>query len=268
MLAQQLTEASSSPEVVWSLILPLLILAVGGIVLVTITSVVPRLRGGGFPAAYTAAVALAAGVSLVPIWRRVTESEGPQLAVADSIGIDAYTVFITGVICVAVFFAAMLLDEYLRREGLDGPDWYVLLLMSASGGILLASAEDLIVTFLGLEILSIAAYVMAALHLRRIESQEAGFKYFLLGAVSSAMFLYGIALVYGATGSTALRSIAGAGVNEAGLDPHASRRSSWSAWLCSSSALRSRSRRFRSTRGRPMSTRVRQRRSLRSWPPG
>ncbi len=218
MFARQLTE-SSSPEIVWSLILPLVILSVGGIVLVTVTSVVPRLRGGGFPAAYTAAVALAAGISVVPIWARVTDSEGPQLAVADAIGIDAVTVFITAVICVAVFFAAMLLDEYLRREGLDGPDWYVLLLMSAAGGVLLASAEDLIVTFLGLEILSIAAYVMAALHLRRIESQEAGFKYFMLGAVSSAMFLYGIALVYGATGSTSLRTIAAAGVNEAGLDP-------------------------------------------------
>ena len=218
MLARQLTE-TPAPEIVWSLILPLLILAVGGIVLVTITSVMPRLRGGGFPAAYTAAVALAAGVAVVPIWSRVTDTEGPQLAVADAIGVDGVTVFITAVICVAVFFAAMLLDEYLRREGLDGPDWYVLLLMSAAGGVLLASAEDLIVTFLGLEILSIAAYVMAALHLRRIESQEAGFKYFMLGAVSSALFLYGIALIYGATGSTALRTIASAGVNEAGLDP-------------------------------------------------
>jgi NADH-quinone oxidoreductase subunit N len=219
MFSQQLAEALSSPEIVWSLILPFLILAVGGIVLVTITSVVPRLRGGGFPSAYTAAVALASGVALVPVWQRVNETEGPQLAVADAIAIDSFTVYITAVICIAVFFAAMLLDEYVRREGLDGPDWYVLLLMSASGGVLLASAEDLIVTFLGLEILSIAAYVMAALHLRRIESQEAGFKYFILGAVSSAMFLYGIALVYGATGSTALRSIAAAGVNEAGLDP-------------------------------------------------
>ena len=219
MFALQPIVEAASPEIVWSLILPFVILSIGGVVLVTITSVVPVLRGGGFPSAFTAAVALAAGVSLVPIWQRVTDTEGPQLAVADAIAIDGFTVFVTAVICVAVFFAAMLLDEYVRREGLDGPDWYVLLLMSASGGVLLAAAEDLIVTFLGLEILSIAAYVMAALHLRRLESQEAGFKYFMLGAVSSAMFLYGIALIYGATGSTALRSIAAAGVNEIGLDP-------------------------------------------------
>ncbi len=71
----------------------------------------------------------------------------------------------------------------------------------------MASANDLIVLFLGLEVLSIAVYVLAAMHLRRIESQEAGLKYFLLGAFSSAFLLYGIALVYGATGSTNMARI-------------------------------------------------------------
>jgi NADH-quinone oxidoreductase subunit N len=84
----------------------------------------------------------------------------------------------------------------------------VLLLLSASGGVIMASANDLIVLFLGLEILSIAVYVLAAMHLRRVTSQEAGIKYFVLGAFSSAFLLYGIALVYGATGSTNLVEIA------------------------------------------------------------
>ncbi len=218
MLAQ-VTETLETPEIEWSLIVPILVLSIGGILLVTITSLVPSLRSNRFPALFTAATAIVAGVSLVDVWRRVDFPDGPQLVVDGAIGVDGYTVFVTAVICVAVFFAALLLEEYLRREGLDGPEWYVLVLMSATGGVLLASAEDLIVTFLGLEILSIAAYVMAALHLRRVESQEAGFKYFLLGAVSSALFLYGVALVYGATGSTALQGIATAGVNERGLSP-------------------------------------------------
>src|SRR5882757_187199 len=72
----------------------------------------------------------------------------------------------------------------------------------------MASANDLIVMFLGLEILSIAAYVLTAMHLRKPESQEAGVKYFVLGAFSSAFFLYGIALVYGSTGTTNLGKIA------------------------------------------------------------
>jgi NADH-quinone oxidoreductase subunit N len=92
--------------------------------------------------------------------------------------------------------------------------------MSAAGGMIMAASQELILTFLGLEILSIAVYVLAALHLRRSQSQEAAFKYFILGAVASALFLYGIALIYGATGSTSLNVIAGArGPNAAGLNP-------------------------------------------------
>ncbi len=103
---------------------------------------------------------------------------------------------------------ALLARPYLRREDLPGAEVYVLLMLSAAGGIVMASADDLIVLFLGLEILSIAVYVLAALHLRRIESQEGAMKYFVLGAFASAFLLYGMALVYGATGSTRLALVA------------------------------------------------------------
>ena len=82
------------------------------------------------------------------------------------------------------------------------------MLCSATGMMLMASANDLIIVFLALEILSIALYVLAAFDRRRLESQEAGLKYFILGSFSSAVFLYGIALTYGATGSTNLTKIA------------------------------------------------------------
>ncbi|MDQ1367686.1 MAG: NADH-quinone oxidoreductase subunit, partial [Acidimicrobiaceae bacterium] len=87
-------------------------------------------------------------------------------------------------------------------------EFYVLALLSASGAMVMSAANDLIVVFLGLEILSIALYVMAAYHRRRVESGEASMKYFILGAFSSAIFLYGTALCYGATGSTRLSEIA------------------------------------------------------------
>ena len=115
--------------------------------------------------------------------------------------------FCTIVLCAAVILGALLLDGFLRREGMDGAEPYVLMLLSASGGLIMASANDLIVVFLGLEILSIAVYVLAAMHLRKTTSQEAGIKYFVLGAFSSAFFLYGIALIYGGTGSTNLVDI-------------------------------------------------------------
>jgi NADH-quinone oxidoreductase subunit N len=82
------------------------------------------------------------------------------------------------------------------------------MLLSGTGGLVMAAANDLIVIFLGLETLSIALYVMAGYHLRRPESQESAIKYFVLGSFSSAFLLYGIAMVYGATGSTNFTQIA------------------------------------------------------------
>jgi NADH-quinone oxidoreductase subunit N len=123
------------------------------------------------------------------------------------VGIDGFSIFVTIVICSGVILGALLADGYLRRERLEGPEFYVLMLLSATGGVIMAMANDLIVLFLGLETLSIAVYVLSAMHLRRAQSQEGGLKYFILGAFSSAFFLYGIALIYGATGSTNLITI-------------------------------------------------------------
>ena len=116
--------------------------------------------------------------------------------------------FLTIAICCAVVLSALIMEAYLVREGLDGPEYYVLVLLSASGGVIMATANDLIVLFLGLEILSIALYVLAGSHVRKQESQESALKYFILGAFSSAILLYGIALVYGAVGTTNLTGIA------------------------------------------------------------
>ena len=214
-------QAATSPEVVWSLLWPLLFLSIGGVLLVTVTSVVPALRRPGMPAALTILIGGAAFVSTIPVWRRVVDTEGPTTVIAGAMSVDAFTVVMTAIIAASVVMTALVLDDYLRREGLDGPEWYVLLLMSASGGVLMAAADDLIVLFMGLEILSIAVYVLAALHLRRTDSQEAGFKYFVLGAFSSALFLYGIALIYGATGTTQIDQIAANlfRTNEAGFTP-------------------------------------------------
>ena len=98
-------------------------------------------------------------------------------------------------------------DGYLRREGVHGAEFHVLAMVSASGAMLMGMANDLIIVFLGLEILSIALYVLTAFNYRRAASGEAALKYFILGGFSSAIFVYGIALTYGATGSTNLTQI-------------------------------------------------------------
>jgi NADH-quinone oxidoreductase subunit N len=124
------------------------------------------------------------------------------------VAVDGFAVFVQTVVLLSTLLALFLSAGYVTREHLEAPEYYALILCSATGMLLMASANDLIIVFLALEILSIALYVLAAFDRRRLTSQEAGLKYFLLGSFSSAVFLYGIALTYGATGSTNLTRIA------------------------------------------------------------
>jgi NADH-quinone oxidoreductase subunit N len=213
-----------TPTIDWGGILPIIVLFAGAILLITVCSLVRR-RPKGFYAGWTVITALIAIATSVPLWARVQGFDdilghdtfvfwhytppfkGPFSVIAASVGVDGFTVFATVVICSALALGAFAADSYLRREGLDGPEFYVLMMLSAAGGVIMASANDLIVLFIGLETLSIAVYVLAAMNLKRVQSQEAGMKYFVLGAFSSAFFLYGIAMIYGATGSTNLVGI-------------------------------------------------------------
>jgi NADH-quinone oxidoreductase subunit N len=101
---------------------------------------------------------------------------------------------------------AMSLD-YNRREGITAGESHVLLLLATSGMMILAAARDLIIVFLGIELMSIAIYVLVGINRRQERSAEGAIKYFLLGAFSTAFLLYGIALVYGATGATNFATI-------------------------------------------------------------
>lgn len=192
-----------TPEIVWSAIAPNLVLMLGGVLLLTVVSLLRGRTPQWFAATWTIATATLSFLTIIPLWERVRD-EGASTVMAGAVGLDGFSLFVTGVICISVALSALLLEGYLRREDMDGAEWYVLVMLSASGGVTMASANDLIVLFVGLEILSVAAYVLTAMHARRISSQEAGLKYFVLGAFASAFLLYGIAMVYGATGSTNL----------------------------------------------------------------
>jgi NADH-quinone oxidoreductase subunit N len=210
--AQAAAEVVETPSVDWAALLPVLIMVGGALLLLVVDALSLRTPVRGSYALFTVVVSGAAIVASVPLWQEVRDpDEGPFSILRGALGIDGFSVFFFVVLSVSVILAALVADAYLRREGLDGPELYALVMLSASGGMVMAAANDLIVMFLGLEILSIAVYVLAAMHLRRIQSQEAAVKYFVLGAFSSAFFLYGIALVYGATGTTRLSGIAGYG---------------------------------------------------------
>ncbi|MGI8983946.1 MAG: NADH-quinone oxidoreductase subunit N [Acidimicrobiales bacterium] len=207
MIAQ--LEPVALPHVEWSLLAPELIL-IGGALALLVAGTFRRDRTmAAASCVFTVAVAVAALVASWGLWQDVGGgSGGARLAVADAVVLDGFAVFFTVVICTTVGVGALLAHGYLERERLEAPTFFVLMMLSASGGILMAKANDLILIFLGLEILSIALYVLAGYHQRREESREAAIKYFVLGAFSSAFLLYGIALTYGATGSTNLGFIA------------------------------------------------------------
>jgi len=109
----------------------------------------------------------------------------------------------SGILCI------MLSRSYIARSGIEHGEYYALLLFAVIGMMLMAAAADLVIFFLGLEMMSICFYVLAGFARRRVPSNEAALKYFLLGAFASGFLLYGIALLYGATGTTNITAIVG-----------------------------------------------------------
>lgn len=191
-----------TPEVVWWGLIPVIVLSGSALLMLTAASL-PWRMPTWMASSWTVVAGITVFVAVFPMWAQI-QDDGPLAFLGSAVAVDGSTLFVTATLAVAVVATALLGRAYLEREDLPGVEFYVLLLLSAAGGVVMASANDLIVLFLGLEVLSIAVYVLAAMHLRRIESQEAAIKYFVLGAFSSAFLLYGIALVYGATGSTSL----------------------------------------------------------------
>jgi NADH-quinone oxidoreductase subunit N len=156
-----------------------------------------------------ATVVISGGALGVAIWQWTdVQDHGAHTYINQAVVMDGFSVFIMILLSIAMLLSALVADGYLRREVVHGAEFHVLAMVSASGAMLMAMANDLIIVFLGLEILSIALYVLTAFNYRRAASGEAALKYFILGGFSSAIFVYGIALTYGATGSTNLTQIA------------------------------------------------------------
>ncbi len=126
------------------------------------------------------------------------------------VAVDGFRLYANWIFLAAAGMSVMVSIAYVEKQGLQAGEFYGLLLLSTVGMMFMASARDLIVIFLGLEVMSIAVYALTAMNRRDPKSAEAGLKYFLLGAFSTGFFLYGIALIYGAAGSTNIAAIAAA----------------------------------------------------------
>jgi len=146
----------------------------------------------------------AGGVAVWWLWSQGARAAGPPSMIA----VDAFR-FVTDALFLAAAGLTVLASfDYLEREALLVPEYYVLLLFATLGMMLMAGGEDLMVIFLGLELMSVSVYVLAGINRTSGAAAEAALKYFLLGAFASGFLLYGIALVYGATATTNLTAIA------------------------------------------------------------
>ncbi|MFH1524249.1 MAG: NADH-quinone oxidoreductase subunit N [Chloroflexota bacterium] len=181
-------------------ILPIIILVIWACVLLLVDLFIPKRRKSW--TALLAAVGLAGtlGVTLAQAGWEMTAFNG-------MVTLDGFSSFLNGLFLASGLLGIAIAYGYLKRMGLERGEYYTLMLFSISGMMLMAQASDLIVVFLALELLSIPLYVLAAWARPRLDSEEAGLKYFLLGAFSTGFVVYGVALVFGATGATSLTGI-------------------------------------------------------------
>ena len=191
------------PPVLLGPLLPTLVVLIAG-ALVLALDLVPQ----ALPREVAPMIALAGMVAA--LLATLARWSTPGRAFRDMVVLDNFALFFNVVICYAGALIVLLSMDYLRRTGAESGEYWALVLFATAGMMLMAAAGDLVVVFLALELMSLSLYVLAGLFKRELASGEAAMKYFLLGAFASSFLLYGIALVYGATGTTNLDRIAAA----------------------------------------------------------
>jgi proton-translocating NADH-quinone oxidoreductase, chain N len=188
----------------FSTIWPFTFLTVWACVLLLVDLFIPKERKG------ITALLAALGLGFTLSFTLMQIGQKETTGFSGMVVVDGFSIFVNALLLVSGLLGVALAYGYVRRMGLERGEYYTLLLFSVTGMMLMAQAADLIVVFLALELLSIPLYVLAAFARPKVESEEAGLKYFLLGAFATGFIVYGTALVFGATGTTNLAAIVGA----------------------------------------------------------
>jgi len=183
-------------------IMPILLLVIWGCALLLLEAI-SRNAARALSGPLTLAVALVSGIGFTCLW-----AEPPVAQFGGMLLLDRFSLFFGALFCGILALTVLLSGGYLRREESTHSEYYALLCFTVTGAMLMAGAGDMLVLFLGIELLSIPLYILAGFQRRKPESTEAALKYFLLGAFATGFLLYGIALVYGATGQLGLAAIA------------------------------------------------------------
>src|SRR3989454_5956728 len=182
-------------------LLPHLTVLITGLIILTLDLfLTPRSR-------YLNEVVGLAGLLMALIFTLYTTGAPRQVFMAMAV-VDHLGAFFNATFVLIAALTMLLSASYVRREGVSAGEYYALVLFATTGFMFVAAAADLVMVFLAIETLSIATYILAGLLREDPRSQEAAFKYFMLGSLSSAFFLYGIATIYGALGNTNLVNVA------------------------------------------------------------
>ncbi|HEV7700922.1 MAG TPA: NADH-quinone oxidoreductase subunit N [Pyrinomonadaceae bacterium] len=192
----------TAPSTNVSVILPELVVATAGVIIMLYDSFMPRQK------AVSGAIAIiglvVAGVLLVGLWG----GNAPALSWGGMIANDNLRLSFSFVFLFVTAITVLVSTIWVERESVPVGEYHALLMFATFGMMMMSAGNDLVVIFLGLETSSIATYVMAGLRKGDLKSNESSMKYFILGSFASAFLLYGMALTYGATGSTNLTEIA------------------------------------------------------------
>ncbi len=190
------------PAIDYIRILPELVLSVFGIIVMMIDPLI-REQGSKKPLGIIAIVGTLAGLAATAF-----QSGFYGNAFYDAIRVDTFSVFFHVVVLLIALVVLLTSLEYLEVQRIRSGEYYALVLFGTVGMMLMSSAVELVLIFIALEISSISTYILAGMRRRAAESAEASLKYFLLGSFATAFFLYGVALVFGATGTTNVYGIA------------------------------------------------------------
>jgi NADH-quinone oxidoreductase subunit N len=183
-------------------LLPAILLVLSGCVLLLSEVFLSATSSRAYQAVLTAATAVGGGV--ISVWLMFQPAQQVFLGYAV---LDPFSSFLSLILCVGLGLAALSAAGFLHRRGAERGEFYALMLFATAGMSLLAISNELITVFVNIEILSIGTYALTSYLRRGTRPSEAGFKYFILGAFSSAVLLYGAALLYGATGTTNLSEL-------------------------------------------------------------
>ena len=183
-------------------VLPEIILAVGAMALLMFGAY------GGEDRRASLVLWISSGLMIVIGLWIITNGHGTHVAFGGSFSDDGYSRFAKVLILLSAAVMLVLGEEFLEHHGMLKFEYPILILLAVTGMMVMVSANDLIVLYMGLELQSLALYVVAAFNRDSARSTEAGLKYFVLGALSSGMLLYGASLVYGYTGTTEFAGVA------------------------------------------------------------